>query len=87
MACKTEDNNFKQQWRWNKIFACKKYMYLVKIIKWYIKIKTLIMIEELKRMHKIRMIKFHDEKNKKEIHKLVKIPDFPYRVLKIDGAG
>ena len=38
------------------------------------------MIEELKRMHKIRMIKFHDEKNKKEIHKLVKIPDFPYRV-------
>ena len=45
------------------------------------------MIEELKRMHKIRMIKFHDEKNKKEILKLVKIPDFPYRVLKIDGAG
>ena len=38
-------------------------------------------------MHNIRMIKFHDEKNKKEIHKLVKIPDFPYRVLKIDGAG
>ena len=49
--------------------------------------KTLIMIEELKRMHNIRMIKFQDEKNKEEILKLVKIPDFPYRVLKIDGAG